>query len=303
MGHEETLAMCGLERMRVIDFICGNQPACGEPYWAGVALAALVLLGMLALSVRAVCRAAAEVRGCIRRDGFAMTLLMCLAVCPLLYVGGTKRGAGGAGAGGSPGQSGEGSARDGGNDPRGGSAPGGEPLPGVVFQSTLPGPAHYPAAFTNNPDTLVQTVMLAAVGDAADLATLVDAPETARIRIAAEGCAAPRMTPLEQSLTTQFVPAQWFVAEIDFECPVPLGSLAFGDTAGRPLWMRGWQGEIAEAVCFGVPPCGDVRAGVANYLAVRWGFHGYRATHAQRQAAIGAGLNYGLVWGTVIIVR
>jgi len=86
---------------------------------------------------------------------------------------------------------------------------------------------------------------------------------------------------------------------------VPLSSLAFGDTAGRPVWSRLWRGPIAEAVCFGAPPSADVRAGVANYLAARWSFRSplYRATPAQRQAAIDAGLHYGVAWGTVLIVR
>jgi len=180
---------------------------------------------------------------------------------------------------------------------------GGDAPARVVFQSALPAMPDYPVCFSNSPGILVRTVMVAAVGDAADLATLIDAPETARIRVAAEGGAMPPMTAQEASLTSQFTPAQWIVAEVDFGEPVPLGSLRFGDTAGRPLWGRVWQGEIAEVVCFGASPDADVRAGVANYLSVRGNFHGHPATYAQKKAAIEAGLKYGLVWGTVIIVK
>ena len=45
------------------------------------------------------------------------------------------------------------------------------------------------------------------------------------------------------------------------------------------------------------------RLRIANYLALRGRFTGYPATTAQRQAAIAAGLNYGIVWGTIIIVK
>ena len=185
---------------------------------------------------------------------------------------------------------------------RGGETPEAGP-PQVVFQAAFPPAPDYPVCFTNNPGLLVQTVMLAVIGDAADLATLIDAPETARLRIVPDGAAEPAMTAQERSLTAQFVPAQWLVAEVDFDAPVPLGSLFFGDTAGRPLWERGWQGGIAGIVCFDAPPDADVRAGVANYLSLRGEFRGYPATYAQKKAAIAAGLNYGLVWGTLIIVR
>ena len=174
----------------------------------------------------------------------------------------------------------------------------------IVFQSSVGG-AGFPVWFGNAPDTAVQSVIVATMASAADLATLIDAPETARIRVAQEGGALPGMTAAEESLTAQFRPDTWMVAEVDFESPVPLASLAFGDTAGRPQWERRWRGQIAEIVCLDAPPSADVRAGVANYLAARWGFRGpqYGATAAQRQAAIDAGLNYGVVWGTLIIVR
>jgi hypothetical protein len=174
----------------------------------------------------------------------------------------------------------------------------------VVFQSVAGGMG-FPLYFADPQGVMVQTVMIATRASAADLATLADAPETARIRVAREGGALPGMTAAEEALTAQFRPGEWMAAEIDFADPVPLGSLAFGDTAGLGEWGRRWPGEIAEGVCFGAPPSADVRAGVANYLAVRWKFAGgqYRATAAQRQAAMGAGLNYGLAWGTFIIVR
>jgi hypothetical protein len=158
--------------------------------------------------------------------------------------------------------------------------------------------------------------MLSAIADAAaDLATLMDvtAPysqETARIRIAEAGWALPEMTAAEQALTGQFISGtggfisdRWLVIAIDLESPVPLDELHFGDTAGRAAWQRVWQGGIGGVVCFDAPPDEDVRSGVAAFLALRGGFGGYKATPAQRQAAIGAGLNYGIDWATVIIVR
>jgi hypothetical protein len=173
----------------------------------------------------------------------------------------------------------------------------------VVFQSAIT-TTNFPVCFTNPPGAAVQTIMLSTRADAADLATLVDAPETARIRVAQDdGWTLPEMSAVEQSLTAQFVPAQWLVAEVDFEQPVPLDSLRFGDTAGRPEWGRRWLGEIKGVVCFDAPPGADVRAGAASWLAVRGKFGGYPSTHAQRQAAVEAGLNYGVDWATVIIIR
>jgi hypothetical protein len=161
-----------------------------------------------------------------------------------------------------------------------------------------------PVCFTNLPGAAVRTVILAARGSAADLATLVDAPETARLRIAREGGAEPGMTAAERSLAEQFSPGQWRVFEIGFSRDTPLAGLFFGGSAGRPEWARNWRGEIAEAVCFGAPPDADTRAGVAHYLALRWGIAGVPpATAAQRQAAAGAGLHCGLVWATVFIVK
>ena len=182
----------------------------------------------------------------------------------------------------------------------------------MVFQSS-PGfsAGGAPVRFTSLPGTRVQTVMLAAqAGSPADLATLIDAPETARLRTARDGgWAFPEMTEMEQSLTAQFFPGQggfisgWVVTEVTFGAPVPLEALRFGGSAGRPEWGRGWWGAIAEAVCFDAPPGVDVRAGVANYLALRWKFGGHPATPAQRKAAIAAGLNYGVDWATIISIR
>ena len=190
----------------------------------------------------------------------------------------------------------------------------------VVFQADLSAAfaSGAPVCFTNEPDTLVRFIMIAAMADApADLATLVDVTvpyswETARIRAAPEGGPPPRMTAAEASLTGQFLSwagqfeaGQWRVAEIAFDAPVPLHALHFGNSAGLAEWQRHWRGAIKGVVCFGAPPGTDVRAGVANFLALRGGFPGfpYKATPAQRQAAIDAGLNHGLAWSTIITVR
>jgi len=160
-----------------------------------------------------------------------------------------------------------------------------------------------PVCFTNAPNAAVQTVILAVRGSAADLATLADAPETARIRIAADGDPEPDMTDAERALTESLTPGQWQVAEIDFDEPASLDGVFFGGSRGRPEWLRNWRGEIAEVVGFSTSPGGDVRAGVANYLAIRWGFGGYPANAEQRQAAINAGLNSGHVWGTILFFK
>ena len=160
-----------------------------------------------------------------------------------------------------------------------------------------------PVRFAGTAAVAVQTLILAARGDPADLATLVDAPATARLRIAPAGGQEPEMSASERSLTAQFLPGRWLNAGIDFETPADLPGLFFGGSSGRPEWSRNWRGEIAEIVGFDTPPDADVRAGVANYLAIRWGFGGYPATPEQRQAAIAAGLDCGFVWGTVFIVK
>jgi hypothetical protein len=175
-------------------------------------------------------------------------------------------------------------------------------LGALSFGGTGPG-VPSPVCFTNLPEVSVQTVVLATRGSAVDLATLVDAPETARLRIAPDGFPAPGMTAAERVLTEGLIPGQWQIAEIDFSGPAPLASLFFGGTAGRPEWQRNWRGEIAEIVCFGTPPNADVRAGVANYLSIRWGVGGHPATPAQRTAAVATGLRYGLVWGTSVILK
>jgi hypothetical protein len=167
--------------------------------------------------------------------------------------------------------------------------------------------------FTNQ-DVEVQTLLVAAnATHPADLSTLVDAPETARIRIAHDdGWAPPAMTVMEQSLTGQFFPdmglftTNWTVVEICFDAPVALSSLTFGNSAGAPGWDRFWRGEIRGIVAFDAPLGDeDVRKGVASFLALRGGFPGspYQATYAQRKAAIEAGLNSGVDWATVIIIK
>jgi hypothetical protein len=160
-----------------------------------------------------------------------------------------------------------------------------------------------PVCFTNATNAAVQTVVLAVRGNAADLATLVDAPVTARVRIAADGCPEPDMTAAERALTESLTPGQWQIAEVDLDRPASLPEVFFGGSSGRPEWLRNWRGEIAEVVGFSTTPGGDARAGVANYLAARWGFRGHPATPAQREAAVAAGLHYGLVWASVLIVK
>ena len=160
-----------------------------------------------------------------------------------------------------------------------------------------------PVFFADTETVNVQTLIIATRGDPADLATLIDAPGTARLRIAADGGRVAEMSGAERSLTEQFLPDQWLTAEIDFETPENLSGLFFGGSAGRPEWARNWRGEIAEIVGFDTPPDADVRAGVANYLSIRWGYGGHPATPEQRQAAINAGLHYGLVWGSVFILK
>jgi len=181
----------------------------------------------------------------------------------------------------------------------------------VVFQSALqPSGGGAPVCFTNQTGTLVQTILLATKADAADLATLIDvtvpyAMEIARLRVVSEGIYMPEMSAVERQLAGQFAAGTWQVVAVDFPEPVPLDTLHFGNSAGRAAWQREWRGGIKEVVCFDTPPNEDIRAGTANYLAVRWKFAGYpyRATPAQRRAAIVAGLDYGVVWGTVIIVK
>lgn len=160
-----------------------------------------------------------------------------------------------------------------------------------------------PVSFPNANTITVQTLILTARGNSTDLATLVDAPMTARLRIASAGSLEPEMSVVERSLTEQFQPDRWLVVGIDFDAPTNLPSLYFGGSSGRPEWSRNWKGEIAEIVGFNTLPSADLRAGVANYLAIRWGFGGHPATPEQRQAAIDAGLSYGTVWGTVLIIR
>ena len=161
-----------------------------------------------------------------------------------------------------------------------------------------------PVCFTNMPGVAVQTVILAAKGAAADLATLFDGPEAARLRLPPGGVPAPEMTTAELSLAGQFAPGKWQVAAVDLGAPSPAGGLFFGGSAGRPEWRRNWRGEIAEVVCFNAPPDADVRAGVAHYLALRWGVKGVPpATAAQRKAALEAGLRSGFAWSTLVILK
>ena len=161
-----------------------------------------------------------------------------------------------------------------------------------------------PVCFPNAAEVTVQTLMLVTRGDAADLATLADAPEPARLRLVSDGSRQTEPNAAELALTRQFVPQRWQVVAVDFGSPASLPEIFFGGTAGRPVWDRGWRGEIAEIVGFDTPPDADVRAGVANYLSIRWGLAPrHPASPAQRQAAIDAGLAYGLVWGSVLLLR
>ena len=229
-----------------------------------------------------------------KRAGFVVLAAYCT------YVGGTKRDAGTAGnAEHQFGEQNAGSAEHQFGEEHTGNARGGTPR--VILQSPV-NALGLPFRLTNG-TAAVQTVLLSTQADAADLATLVDAPETARIRIAQEGGVMPDMTAMEQSLTAQFKPAQWMVAAIGFADPVALEDLLFGDTAGRPDWERAWQGEIAYVVCLDGPCDNDLLAGVASYIALQGKFGGYPATPAQRKAALAAGLKHGVDWATVIIVR
>ena len=168
-----------------------------------------------------------------------------------------------------------------------------------------------PVRFPGMTNIAVSTVLLVARGEAVDLATLIDGQEIARLRVMPAGC--PEWSPvtgLERALTEAVVTrwwwevsGQWNVLEIDFGAPADLGWLFFGGTAGRPAWLRNWRGEIAELAAFNAPPDADTRAGVANYFSIRWGFGGYPATSAQRVAAMAAGLDYGIVWGTALIIK
>lgn len=160
-----------------------------------------------------------------------------------------------------------------------------------------------PVCFSNTETVTVQTLMLATRGDAADLATLADAPETARLRLVSDGSLQTEPGPVEQSLTQQFVPEQWQIVAVDFDAPVYLAGMTFGGSAGRPEWCRNWRGEISEIVGFDRLPDADIRAGVANYLAIRWSLASYPASPGQRLAAINAGLDYGLVWGSVLFFK
>jgi len=173
----------------------------------------------------------------------------------------------------------------------------------VVFQTNLVFNGGGPVCFTNQ-DVEVTTIMLATKAAATNLATLIDAPETARIRVAQDGWLTPPMTAMEQSVTEQIKPeGEWRIIEIDFEVPVLLSSLTFGDSGVRSEWLRYWRGEVKGIVAFNTPPSQDVRKGVSSLLAIRGGFGGYTSTYAQRKAAVAAGLNYGVDWATLIILR
>lgn len=189
----------------------------------------------------------------------------------------------------------------------------------VVFQAT-PGfdgsgtDAPPPVCFTGAEGAAVRVVMASVCGEVADLATLADvtAPysrDTARLRAAEGGGAAPAMTAAEAALAAQFClphrgPEEWRVVALEFGAPVPLECLCFGDTAGRAAWGRRWRGGIGDVVCFDAPPSDDARAGVASWLAARRGAGRHHpATAAQRRAAADAGLKYGVAWSTLIIVR
>lgn len=176
-------------------------------------------------------------------------------------------------------------------------------LSALSFAGNATNPAS-PVCFTNTGTLTVRTLMLAARGDAVDLATLADAPDTARLRLISDGSRQTEPGTVEQSLTRQFLPGCWRVVALDFESPAVLAGITFGGSAGRPEWFRNWRGEVAEIVGFDAPPGADLRAGVANYLALRWGFGGYPAASAQRDAAVAAGLrHYGLVWNLVLFLR
>ena len=176
-------------------------------------------------------------------------------------------------------------------------------LSALSFVGNATNPAS-PVCFSNTDSITVQTLMFATRGEAADLATLADAPETARLRLVSDGIRQTEPTPAEQSLTLQFIPLQWQLVAVDFGSPANLPEMFFGGTAGRPVWNRCWQGELAEVVGFNTPPDAELRAGVANYLAIRWGLGPHPASPSQRRAAIEAGLeHYGLVWGSLFLLR
>lgn len=175
-------------------------------------------------------------------------------------------------------------------------------LSALSFAGNATNPAS-PVCFSNTETVTVQTLMLATRGDAADLATLLDAPETARLWLISDGSQQTEPGAVEQSLTQQFIPQQWQLVAVNFVMPINLSEMVFGGTAGRPVWNRGWRGEIAEIVGFNTPPDADIRAGVANYLAIRWGLGPNPASPEQRQTAIDAGLDYGLVWGSVLFLK
>lgn len=176
-------------------------------------------------------------------------------------------------------------------------------LSALSFVGNATNPAS-PVCFSNTDSITVQTLMFATRGEAADLATLADAPETARLRLVSDGSRQTEPGPAEQSLTLQFIPLQWQLVAVDFGSPANLSEMFFGGTAGRPVWNRCWQGELAEVVGFNTPPGAELRAGVANYLAIRWGLGPHPASPSQRQAAIEAGLeHYGLVWGSLFLLR
>jgi hypothetical protein len=278
----------------------------------------VVLMIVWVVESRVIQRVIDDTRGQIRAVGLPMYLLLCAFAVAMSISAQKRKGDGGDGEANGFGVRGLDPAFRAGGNPH--SESGVEPPhsirggdsgpPRVVFQSALPSSGGAPVCFTNQPDTSVQTIMLATQADAADLATLIDctvphAMEFARLRVVHEGIYMPEMSAMEQSLTGQFEPGRWQVIAVDFPDPVPLDALHFGNSAGRPAWQREWRGAIKEVVCFSTPPCENIRAGTANYLAVRWGFAGYpyTATPAQRQAAIEAGLNYGVAWGTVIIVK
>lgn len=200
------------------------------------------------------------------------------------------------------------------SDPRAEAAFGGEPgwgwagltaaAPGLDAVSFAGDAADTPPPLRFGAETsAIRALMLVSRGEPADLATLVDGAAAFRLRLAPDGGPAPDAGAAEGALTAQFLPGRWQVVTLGLAEPSGLAGLFFGGSAGRPEWRRNWRGEIAEIVGFDAPPDADVRAGVANYLAVRWGFGGHPATPGQRQAAVDAGLRYGLVWGSVLFVK
>lgn len=200
------------------------------------------------------------------------------------------------------------------SDPRAEAAFGGEPgwgwagltaaAPGLDAVSFAGDAADTPPPLRFGAETAaIRALMLVSRGEPADLATLVDGAAAFRLRLAPDGGPAPDAGAAEGALTAQFLPGRWQVVTLGLAEPAGPAGLFFGGSAGRPEWRRNWRGEIAEIVGFDAPPDADVRAGVANYLAVRWGFGGHPATPGQRQAAVDAGLRYGLVWGSVLFVK